>query len=310
MHLPYSALAETNPFFDDNAAKTVFAPAVEVTVGGKIPDSFKSDLPKSAAVRPISEKREADGVTVAQPLENDKRAKLLEQFGDPTKDTALRTVDEAPLPFKGMMAALDAGDEGLAQQYAEQFQRYTEKLQRSNLTAVNLLGDAARQRELAAQQQLDDARLRAGLHGQNDSEKLKQSRPSVGVEWAAGLPVDPDGKVQVFLFFSSSDARSGAAAREVEALAAKARSDKRIQIVGVAADMMGSQAAIDFKNRYEISFPVIADTPLANAMGVRNLPSIAFVSPKTQQTVVKEGVLRSNELLKIVDFIQGRGASI
>jgi|GEM_PF-6658254 len=317
---PLTLAAETNPFFASNAAKTVFGGQdAVVTVGGKIPESFQNGAVtamaanKSAEVLAQSEtinnganNAAASSSTIAQPLSNDARAKVLEQFGDPTKEVPLRTVDNAPTPFKGMMAALDAGDEGLAQQYAQQFQRYNEKLQRSNLTAVNMLTDVVRTNETQAKEQLGTAASRQILTPE-ELAKLKQSATQDGQVGSAPVPVDPEGKVQVFFFFNSSDTKSGAAAREVERLSAALRNDKRVQIVGVSADMMGNQAALDFKHRYEISFSVIADTPLAASLGIKTLPSIALVSPATQKVVLKEGPQKFSELRKLVRSMQGIG---
>lgn len=306
MLLPAFVNAETNAFFDPNAARTVFSPSVEVTVGGEIPESYKSPLPKNASVKPISEQKSPDSVTVEKSLSADARSKLIEQFGDPTKDVALRTADTAPVPFKGMMAALDAGDDTLAQQYAEQFQRYTEKLQRSNLTAVNLLAGVAHEREMEAKAQLDVNRSNIKtLITPEELAKLKQSESRGGVEGqvskesveSTGL----EGKVQVFFFFSSSDTKSGAAAREIERLAAISRNDTQLQIVGVAADMMGSKAALDFKARYELSFSVVADTQLANSMGVQALPAVAFVIPKTLKIELRSGLIPFAEVKQTVE---------
>jgi peroxiredoxin len=202
-----------------------------------------------------------------------------------------------------MMAALDAGDEGLAQQYAEQFQRYTEKLQRSNLTAVNLLSGVAREKELAARAQLDSERAKLSI----PQKSVKQGTGADGQEGTTDAAVSMEGKVQVFFFFSSNDANSGAAAREVEQIASLAQSDSRIQVVGVAADMMGSQAALAFKQRYELSFPVIADTPLANSMGVQVLPSTVLVTPANQRQELKAGLVKAAELKQAVKDLQRGG---
>lgn len=306
---PFAVCAETNPFFESNAARTVFDESAEVQVGGKIPESFKAGGVKQAKVIDPTQKQEP-GVTVARALSGDAREKIKAEFGDPTTEVPLRTIDNAPTPFKGMMAALDAGDEGLAQQYAEQFQRYTEKLQRSNISAVNILSGVARQRELDAAATLKteerDAHMSGGsVISPGDYAKLKQTRAEGGTVDGSSIPMDPEGKVQVFFFFNSNDMKSGAAAREVDALAIALKSDSRVQVIGVSADMMGSQAALAFKQRYELSIPVVADTPLANSIGVQSLPSIALMSPTTKRVVLKEGLQTSAELKRLVREIQG-----
>lgn len=54
----------------------------------------------------------------------DPAQKIVSEFGDPTGDGALNVAPDAPMPFKGMMAAFHSGNKELAFQYARQFVRY------------------------------------------------------------------------------------------------------------------------------------------------------------------------------------------
>ena len=53
--------------------------------------------------------------------------KIIAKYGDPNEDVTYYPEEKAPTPFKGIMAALQAGDEELAYKYAKQYINYTAK---------------------------------------------------------------------------------------------------------------------------------------------------------------------------------------
>lgn len=65
-----------------------------------------------------------------------KREALIAKLGDPTVDEPVIAQENAPKTFKRMLAALDAGDEELAFQYARQHVRYMRNLQQTTKRAV------------------------------------------------------------------------------------------------------------------------------------------------------------------------------
>lgn len=68
------------------------------------------------------------------------REAILQQFGDPSVPVPVRAIENAPLPFKGLIAAVEAGDDELAFQYAKQYSRYMEGVRRTSARAVSLTG--------------------------------------------------------------------------------------------------------------------------------------------------------------------------
>ncbi len=133
-------------FFERNSAKDIFGPQVKL---GNAPDiGYFPQQPK-----PKEEVVEAPqaGATggAANKVKNNKNSKvskvntaireaegedpvadeLVEQYGDPTKNVPVKGVENAPAPFKGMMAALEANRDDIAMMYARQYVTYLNRLQ-------------------------------------------------------------------------------------------------------------------------------------------------------------------------------------
>ncbi|WKZ57209.1 MAG: hypothetical protein QY326_00695 [Bdellovibrionota bacterium] len=118
--------------------------------GGEVSDVFGSQLAptdkpelryfnaKDAATAKSSSKAALRSNPIPQ-VPTSKEA-ILQQFGDPSQEMPVRAVDNAPLPFKGLIAAVEAGEDDLAFQYAKQYARYMEGVRRASARAVSLTG--------------------------------------------------------------------------------------------------------------------------------------------------------------------------
>ena len=143
----------TNGFFDDktgffneDSANTVFAPQPSLEnpleVGFFKEHAIHDDLNNDFAAEPLQDnsklvdtkpnnQRNFKGATVDD---------LRKEFGDPKEDTALKAVDNAPKPFKAIMASLDAGHKEEAFAYAKQYARYLRNVTKLTNDVVNLSG--------------------------------------------------------------------------------------------------------------------------------------------------------------------------
>lgn len=63
---------------------------------------------------------------------------IVSKYGDPTKKSQITPVDSAPLPFKGMYAAIDAGRDDLAMMYARQYVGRFETLKNTTRKVMDL----------------------------------------------------------------------------------------------------------------------------------------------------------------------------
>jgi hypothetical protein len=129
-------------FFARNSAQTIFAPAAEVRV--------KPELQYFPALQPVEDQEQEKAVLAAlHKSEADSKPKdltspegIVEAFGAPGEDDQLLAEDKAPPSYKGMMAALEIGDEKLAWQYARRYARRVREMGSRSATIMGLTGKA------------------------------------------------------------------------------------------------------------------------------------------------------------------------
>ena len=130
--------ADLQPIFPSGSADTTFKPPVSLNKGPQF-GSFSDDGKKQVEALPgvPGQHQNAGGVDdKAPPPQN--ADEILSRFGDPETETPVQAQENAPVPFKGMMAALQVGDKDLAYRYARQYMRYVNRVQDRATTALNL----------------------------------------------------------------------------------------------------------------------------------------------------------------------------
>ena len=113
---------------------------------GKAEEAVKASLKENLAA-------ELDVATPAPADPNapelSKSQELISMYGDPSKDAPVLAIDNAPKPFKGLLASLDAGDEDMAFRYARQYVRHLRNLQERSEKVVSYTGLAMEREGLA-----------------------------------------------------------------------------------------------------------------------------------------------------------------
>jgi hypothetical protein len=139
-HAPIADPDNREGFFQRNSAQTTFAPAVAARVKPNLeyfPALQKFEVEKEPAElvseSASSEKSEPD-LTSAD--------SIVAAFGKPDEDDKLLAEEKAPPSYKGMMAALEIGDEKLAWKYARRYARRIRELSSRSSTIMGLTGKA------------------------------------------------------------------------------------------------------------------------------------------------------------------------
>ena len=140
---------ELDPMFPRDSAATTYAK--EVKVGESvIIGEFDEEAGVRAKPTPQATKRASKDPGFVDPKFKNPYPKdkdgILSAFGDPGEDTPLKAVDNAPTPFKAVMASLQAGDEELAFAYARQYVRYIKHM-KQQVDSINKMTEAAMTRE-------------------------------------------------------------------------------------------------------------------------------------------------------------------
>lgn len=180
-------------FFARNAAQTTFS--AKTAMGSKpkleyfpavspVEEEITVEAAKVALQPQATQPSNSPGAPVAENLKS--AAGIIAAYGDPKEDDTILAIDSAPPSFKGMMAALQMGNEQLAWQYARRYARRTRELASRSATVMGLTGKAFEREgvlpknswqsapQFDAQQKLLDEDLKAS--GLIDSEKSRVSK--------------------------------------------------------------------------------------------------------------------------------------
>jgi hypothetical protein len=141
-------------FFNKGSARTVFSDPAGEEARANI-QYFPSKKPIEAEEEAASDTApEAQPAKLTQPAQEvkveqktaqtkeEKRAELVKNFGAPDEEAPVQAQENAPKPFRAMMAALETGDDELAYKYARQYVRYMGRLQQRSTRVVGLMGTA------------------------------------------------------------------------------------------------------------------------------------------------------------------------
>lgn len=285
-------------WFDEGTAKTVFAPELNKAESPDV-GFYQERKPReeleddSFALNPSPDKTKKDFRGASQD-------DIVATFGDPEKDAALTPVENAPTPFRAMMAAMDAGQEDLAYRYARQYVRHIRNLQ-NRTRSVNEFTSLALEREGVVPPSANKTNpyrylLEKDLGDEESIEEMSSSdgkdqdpRIAALIKRAAKddaktkgkFPVDPNGEVDVLFFFTLGDNASMTAARAVQSLTNAVSSSGRSTVRAYTLKPVSEEAISVFKSTSQISYPIQNGQALAMRIGVRSSPTVVFVARNT-----------------------------
>lgn len=262
---------------------------------------------------------------------------VLAEYGDPDVDAPIKAQDNAPKPFKAMMAAMQAGDDDLAFKYARQWVRHVNNVKKNssdimNLTQIamesegmlppgateNLPNYSLLEKELAEQERLasaGDPRAAALLararQGEPDNasaaadwdERQKAARDFV----QRGIAPQPGAPIDIYFFVDPSDRRSLPMIEEVDRLYSRLAGGNDAQIAGFTVRPMEGPAIEEFRRANGVEIPIVDGTPLLSELGVTSAPTVLMVSRNRGEVVITERGFRSFAYLhETLERLQGR----
>lgn len=286
------------------------------------------------------------------------KEKLLKEFGDPSERQPVRAKDDAPAPFKALIAALDAGERDLAFRYAVQYSRYVEDLQSTIDDSVALGGIAdvregtlppnswpmdekyagdhhfltdpleaeeeepgddspealAATRKLQVEKLLSDVEkdryalfqeeansLSAENLGLNEEKERQRARS----ELSRSVPRNPNGQVQILLFLKPYDTKALAIGSELERLYQESLKEEGVSFMAFSIDSASNTAKGYFKKRTKTTFPINASNVMAKNFGIKESPTLIFISPKTGAAYTHVGIENGYYLSEIKNLMRG-----
>lgn len=348
-----------NSFFPKNSAQTIYGPALQMKEGQDPNILPVAPPPLEEAPPPETTQEKAPSEQKAQAPIDPKLSpgeNVVKRFGDPKLDAPIETVDNAPKPFKAMMAALEAGDKDLAYQYARQYVRHVHNLQARVQQVVGMTGiamekegyvaenswvkdpkyDAERliaernsQSDEAtgpigqiplrarsdAQALLDQAKAEEKAAAENEEDvpvksraaKLEEdARARARASFKGKVPVDPKGKVDIYLFINPADRSSVNMAREIQKFKRELAQPENVNIVAFSIEQTRPEVLQAFKAQSNIDYPVVSGAKLAAQLKVTKSPTTVFVAQTIARAVPQAGVKPAYAIDELVKVMQGR----
>jgi hypothetical protein len=357
--LPQEAAGTGSGFFEKGSVRDVFGPEMRTAQAPEIkyfpvqpPKEAPQPVP-AAASQPLDSAKAAASPEVAPSMDLDPLAQekdpveleLIKNYGDPDRESPIKAIDNAPAPFKGMMAALEAKRQDVALRYARQYVRHLKNLRERSEQVMGLTNTAlekeAADSEAAAQKLLQsdrevDSQARALIEnaGQlKDSSKdsgqdteafgfkeptsggLRDSAPMateagerelVRRKYAGKLPVDPQGKVDIYFFFQPSDPASLQMAAEIEKLYRAAKGRGNVNLIGMSSTPLTPSQEKSLRAKAGVSFPIADGSKLQEIFEVTSYPTTVLVSQSTSQSHVETGFKRSFYLDEMLKLMEGK----
>ena len=324
-------------FFPKDMAATVFDSEVKMLM-----PRMKDDQPE-LSTQPMAEEQATTQPAASLESEESKesaleaddtaslRERLSKKYGDPTEDPKIRIQADAPPPMKGMLEALDAGDEGLAYDYAQQYikslQRYqkvygdvvsmTSAVMKSNNLAegtqwlnVPTLNQhqalAATKRDEQVQKLLTLASQAQAVPSPAGAEQIFQSRNRKAIKAALSdrtdLPTNGNGSLSLIVFVDAKRPMLCSTLQEMMTLARKHGTDPKVSLL---AATLGDSTELTTRIASNLPFPMRDGSALAQKLGVNATCSLALVSPEQKKAVLLSSPATVEFMDELISTLKG-----
>lgn len=304
-------------FYSKDSARNVFGNEVETTATPELgfePAENTSHRSEKPALQPVALKPEVAGpeipaMKVATTKNIQTPSDILKIFGDPDADITIPGRDDAPLPFKGMMAALETGDQALAQKYARQYVRYLKRVQSKTDKVMAIVSKAmgdegmVKPPEAMPSEESDAEKL---VNEAQDEAKLRED---VRLAVKDKVPQDPFGQVDIYFFFRMEDEGSKLMLPEIESFYAAVSDDPNVKFIALSLDNVSREDIQEFRDTYKLTFPIRGGISLAKKLNVSGTPvTLLMTHNAPQKVVVEKGFRRSFYLEEVTQLMKGKGA--
>jgi hypothetical protein len=255
------------------------------------------------------------------------REEILAQFGSPDNPQLIKAQKDSPPAMQGLFAAINADDKELAWGYAlalakrqVEMQSVVSKATDYQILAMEALGmrpPAAAPKEgqpldptRAELQELMEKTRREQLQKVVNIDEQLQLNPeavsaALNQEPALPIPVDPEGKVKVLIFFDARHYKVGEVVESLKPLKEPLSEIKDLQVLGLTRRTY-SQKGLSLKSaELSFPFPLVNGEALALELRIQSYPTVVFLAATTQKTYRVEGVPTVDEMQRIVKVMRG-----
>ncbi len=261
------------------------------------------------------------------------RDQIVARYGSPEQFTPIRAQKDAPLEMQGLFAALNSGDKELAWQYSVALARRNTEMQNVvakatdyQLLAMEALGmrpqqevnleketvnpnrlelkelmDKTRQQELERKIDLERALREQGAQAEAGVAALEAEQRRI-----SEIPVDPEGKVKVLIFFDEKDSSLHDLTNVLRPLRDSFEKDPSVSFVGLTKRTYALPALKKMSAASSFPFPLLNGEALAQELRIQSYPTVLFLAVTSKETYRIEGVRASKDLAQVIHTMKGQ----
>lgn len=307
-------------WFEEGNATTVFSEAPVTTKTLEVGFFKEKEDPK-----PLVNSQEKIDPSKPPPFDTKKATteQLESYYGNPDEDAPLTPEEKAPVPFKAMMSAMNAGNDELAYKYARQYVRYMRNVS-DRVKRVVDFQEVAVEREGIRPGNLQNNPYVNLLEKDFQDEKTQKELSVVGIDPRAqslikkaqldesteskssNIPVDPKGEVDVLFFFSASQMESKERAGDIENISSSFVNNPKIHFLGLSMDSsMTDSDLLRFADSNGLSIPVQQGQQFASRLGIQESPAVLLVTRNSKALYKIQNNQSVTDIVKVIRVMSG-----
>jgi hypothetical protein len=261
------------------------------------------------------------------------REQILAKFGAPDQPQPIRAQKEAPPAMHGLFEALNTGDKELAWEYALalakrrlEMQSAVSKATDYQMAAAEALGLRPPQNIDPSTDNIDPVRAELAPLMQKTREAELKKRVNIDAALAAeeayvsgnsapqaatltsqrsDIPVDPEGKVKLLVFFDEKDRDAKQLGDSIRPLKDRYKGDPNFSVIGLTKRTYALPALKLRGAELSFPYPIVNGEALALDLRIQSYPSFVFLAVTSKQTYRLEGIPSVDEIEKTVKAMRG-----
>jgi hypothetical protein len=288
--------------------------------------------PQNSAQIPHNQDAQPTAPAVSTPLSRDQ---ILAKFGSPDQPQLIRAQKDAPPAMQGLFEALNSGDKELAWEYAVALAKRQVELQNTvakatdyQMAAMEALGLRPSQNIDPSKDSIDPVRAELAPMMQKTREAELKKRVNIDAALAAEeaysaegspqpqqaaalmqkqseIPVDPEGKVKLLVFFDEKDSDAKKLGDSIRPLKEKYKSDPNFSVIGLTKRTYPLPALKHKGAELSFPFPLVNGEALALDLRIQSYPSFVFLAVTSKETYRLIGIPSVDEIEKTVKAMRG-----
>ena len=162
----------------------------------------------------------------------------------------------------------------------------------------------AKTREAELKKKIDIEQTLKGQEGAQVEAGLAKLQAEAAL--AAEVPVDPEGKVKVLVFFNEQDASLKEVVKSLEPLKETLKANPKVSAIGLTRRSYALPGLKKIGATSSFPFPLLNGEALAQELRIQSYPTVVFLAVTSKQTYRLEGLQKAEEIERVVKLMQGQ----